>query len=174
MWCRVPLVTTGVSEARIPSIIRMKRITVLGTTLALTCNWSTRRGNLTWLGIWSGGDYQRLREDAPWPLVRERTIPTERPPLDEILVLTFVDRGVLRGQRGGSPRPLISVFYTGVATFLPSSSSFILTRAWVDPIPDPLLLRKFGSAGYRTRDLWVSSQELWPLDHRGGLTEDAT
>jgi hypothetical protein len=29
----------------------------------------------------------------------------------------FADRGVLRGQRGGSTRPLISVFKTGVATF---------------------------------------------------------
>jgi hypothetical protein len=28
------------------------------------------------------------------------------------------------------------------------------------PVPDPLLLRKCGSAGNRTRDLWVSSQEL--------------
>jgi hypothetical protein len=41
---------------------------------------------------------------------------------------------------------------------------------WVDPVPDPLLLRKSGSAGYRTRDLWVSSEELWSLDHRGGPT----
>jgi hypothetical protein len=31
----------------------------------------------------------------------------------------------------------------------------------VDPIPDPLLVRKFGSGRNRTR------QELWPLDHRG-------
>jgi hypothetical protein len=38
----------------------------------------------------------------------------------------------------------------------------------VDPVPDPLLLRKSGSAGNRTRDLWIYSQELWPLDHRGG------
>jgi hypothetical protein len=30
----------------------------------------------------------------------------------------------------------------------------------VDPVPDPLLLRKSGSAGNRARDLWVSSQEL--------------
>jgi hypothetical protein len=43
-------------------------------------------------------------KQTPWPLVRERTIPTERPPLvDEILVPTFVDRGVSCGQRGGSP-----------------------------------------------------------------------
>jgi hypothetical protein len=38
----------------------------------------------------------------------------------------------------------------------------------VDPIPDPLLLRKSGSGGNRNRDLWICNQELWPLDHRGG------
>ena len=44
----------------------------------------------------------------------------------------------------------------------------------MDPVPDPLLLRKSGSAGNRTRDLCICSQnicsqKLWPLDHRGGL-----
>jgi len=34
-----------------------------------------------------------------------------------------VDRGVSRGQRNGSPRPLISVFWTGAATFYSSSTS---------------------------------------------------
>jgi hypothetical protein len=43
------------------------------------------------------------------------------------------------------------------------------SRGWVDPVPDPLLLRKSASAGNRTRDLWICSQELWPLAHRGGL-----
>ena len=44
-------------------------------------------------------------------LVRERTIPTERPPLvGEVSANFFADRGVSRGQRNGSPRPLISVF----------------------------------------------------------------
>jgi hypothetical protein len=38
----------------------------------------------------------------------------------------------------------------------------------VDPVPDPLLLRKSGSAGNRSRDLWVNNQQLWPLDHKGG------
>jgi len=38
----------------------------------------------------------------------------------------------------------------------------------VDPVPDPLKLRKSGSAGDRTRDLCISSQKLWLLDHRGG------
>jgi hypothetical protein len=40
------------------------------------------------------------------------------------------------------------------------------SRGWVDPVPEPLLLRS--SAGNRTRVLWICSQELWPLDHRGG------
>ena len=39
----------------------------------------------------------------------------------------------------------------------------------MDPVPDPLLLRKSGSAGNRNRDLCICSQKLWPLDHRGGL-----
>jgi hypothetical protein len=39
----------------------------------------------------------------------------------------------------------------------------------VDPIRDPQLRRKLGSAGNRTQDLWLSSQKLWPLDHKGGL-----
>ena len=38
----------------------------------------------------------------------------------------------------------------------------------MDPVPDPLLLRKSGSAGDRTRNLCICSQKLWPLDHRGG------
>jgi hypothetical protein len=37
----------------------------------------------------------------------------------------------------------------------------------VDPVPDPLLLRKSGSAGNRTWDLWICGQELRPLDHKG-------
>jgi hypothetical protein len=31
------------------------------------------------------------------------------------------------------------------------------------------LLRKSGSAGNHTRDLWIGSQELSPLDRRGSL-----
>ena len=41
---------------------------------------------------------------------------------------TFADRGMSRGQRNGSPRPLISVFWTGAATFYSSSSSIDLMR----------------------------------------------
>jgi hypothetical protein len=41
MWCRVTLVTTYVSEGRIASIIKVKRISDLGTTLAVTSHRST-------------------------------------------------------------------------------------------------------------------------------------
>jgi hypothetical protein len=44
----------------------------------------------------------------------------------------------------------------------------LYSRDWVDPVPDPVLLRKSGSAGNRTQDLRICSQELWPLDDRGG------
>jgi hypothetical protein len=44
----------------------------------------------------------------------------------------------------------------------------LYSRGWVNPVPDPLLLIKSGSAWNQTRDLWICSQELWPLDHRGG------
>ena len=62
-------------------------------------------------------------------LVRERTIPTERPPpVGEGSANFSRQRGVTwSAQR--LPRPLISVFQTGAATFFyPSSSSIDLTR----------------------------------------------
>jgi hypothetical protein len=42
------------------------------------------------------------------------------------------------------------------------------SRGWVDPVPQPLLLAKSGSAGNRTQDLWICSWEHWSLYHRGG------
>ena len=88
------------------------------------------------------------------------------------LVPTFADRVVSRGQRNGSPRLLIPVYRTWIATYFiqvaPQLSSRG-SRGWVYPVPDPLPLRKSGSAGNRTRDLCICSQKLWPLDHRGGL-----
>ena len=45
---------------------------------------------------------------------------------------------------------------------------------WVDPFSDTLLLRKSGSARNRTRELWICSQKLWPLDHRLGHLKYST
>jgi hypothetical protein len=36
----------------------------------------------------------------------------------------------------------------------------LYSRGWVDPVPDPLLLKKSGSGGNRTRDFWICSQEV--------------
>jgi hypothetical protein len=41
----------------------------------------------------------------------------------------------------------------------------------MNPVPDPLL-RKYGSAGNRTQDLSICSQELWPPDNRGCLNNN--
>jgi hypothetical protein len=66
------------------------------------------------------------------------------------------------------PPPLIRFSWPEPLLFHSSSSSVILMRL-SGPGPGPLLLRKSGSVGNRTRDLWIWSQELWPLDYRGGL-----
>jgi hypothetical protein len=60
--------------------------------------------------------------------VRQRSIPTDRPPLVGEVSASFSGERVSRGQRNESPRPLISVLYTGGATFLLRSSSIILMR----------------------------------------------
>jgi len=98
-------------------------------------------------------------------LVRERTIPTERPPPVGEVVPTFA------GVTWSAQR-----VPTAALCFLDRSRYFFIqvapqltSRGWVDPVPDPLLLRKSGSAGNRTRDLCICSQKFWPLDHRGGL-----
>jgi hypothetical protein len=64
--------------------------------------------------------------------------------------------------------------YGHIPGFLDRSCYFFLqvapqlySRSWVDPAPDQLLLRKSGSRESNP-DLWICSQELWPLDHRGG------
>jgi len=78
---------------------------------------------------------------------------------------------VSHGHRNGSPRPLISVYRTWIATYFIQVAPQLTSqgsRGWVHPVPDPMPLRKSGSAGNRTRDLCICSQKLWPLDHRGG------
>jgi hypothetical protein len=102
-----------------------------------------------------------------WVLVRKQTVPTDAI-CRRNLVKTFVDRGVLRGQRGGSPTVVNLSFLDRSHYF---SFKYLLIyphKGWVDSVPDPLLLRKSVSNGNRTQDLWVCTQEHWPLDHRGG------
>jgi hypothetical protein len=39
----------------------------------------------------------------------------------------------------------------------------LYSRGWMNPVPDPLLLKKLES----NPGLWICSQKRWPLDHRG-------
>jgi hypothetical protein len=92
MLHRVALVRTDVSEELSTYLIRVTRIGELGTTLAVTSNRRTLRriqDNKAEVNC-SINQYisfitNKTKKQTPWPLVRERTIPTERPPLvDEI------------------------------------------------------------------------------------------
>jgi hypothetical protein len=99
-------------------------------------------------------------------LVSKRTISTERPPLvDEVSANFFADRGC-RVVSTTDPHGRISVFWTRSRYFSVQVAPQLYSRGCVNPVPDPLLLRKSGSAGNRTRVHWICSQELWPLDHR--------
>jgi hypothetical protein len=68
-------------------------------------------------------------------LVRQRAIPTERPPLVGQVSDNFCGWRVSRGQRNGSPRPYSRLSRLEPLLFLPSSSSVVL------------LVRKCDSAG---------------------------
>jgi hypothetical protein len=87
-----------------------------------------------------------------------------------IVVPTFADRRVLRGQRSGTPMAVNLGFLDRSRYYFYHVIPQLSSWGWVDPVPDPLLLRKSGSAGNRTRGLWVCNQELWPQDHRGALS----
>jgi hypothetical protein len=86
-----------------------------------------------------------------------------------ILVPTFADRGVSHGQRDGNQTDIFLGFLEGSRYFIFQVPPHVCSLCWVKPVPDPLLLRKSGSTGNRTWDLWVCKQELWPLDHRSSL-----
>jgi hypothetical protein len=82
------------------------------------------------------------------------------------LVRTLADRG----SRVVSATNPYDQFLGWNNYFFIQAAPQLSSRGWVDPVPDPLPLRKSCSARNRTRDLWICSQELRPLDHRGGHT----
>jgi hypothetical protein len=76
------------------------------------------------------------------------------------LVATFADKVVSRDQRGGTPTAVNFSFLARSRYFFSQVAPHISSRCRVDIDPDPLLLIKSGSAGNRTRDLWVCSQDV--------------
>jgi hypothetical protein len=81
--------------------------------------------------------------------VRERTIPTERPPLVGEVIANFFGWRVPRGQRDGSLRPY-SRFSKQEPLLFYQVALQLFSRGWVDPVPDPLIFVS-GSGGNRTR-----------------------
>jgi hypothetical protein len=70
------------------------------------------------------------------PFVRERTIPTEQPPLVGDLSANFCGEKVLRGQRGGS-LPQYSRFFRLEPPILLLNSSFIVLTMLSGPLSRP-------------------------------------
>jgi hypothetical protein len=79
-------------------------------------------------------------------------------------VLTFVERGVSRGHGGGTPTAVNLSFLERIRYLFFQVASHLSSWGWVDPVRDPLLLGKSDGAGNWTRDFWICSQELWPLN----------
>jgi hypothetical protein len=89
--------------------------------------------------------------------VREETIQTERPPLVGELSAKFADRG-FRVVSVTDPYGRILDFLDRTSYFFFQAAPQLYSRGRIDSIPDPLLLRKSGSAGI----------EPWPLDPSPG------
>jgi hypothetical protein len=70
------------------------------------------------------------------------------------------------GQRDDSLRTCSWFSRPEPLRFVSISSSVVLTRP-SGLRSRPTTSQKMWSPGDRTRDLWICSQELWPLDHRG-------
>jgi hypothetical protein len=110
-------------------------------------------------GLWK-------KQQTPWLLVRKRTIPTRWPSLvgEFQCQLLRIEGGRVVSATG--PHGRQSRFSTLEPLILIQVAPQLYSRCWVGP----LIFRKSGSAGDRIWDLWVCSQELWLLGHRGGRT----
>jgi hypothetical protein len=99
--------------------------------------------------------------------VRERTIPTERPPLVGEVRANFLRIKGATWSAWRIPTAVISVFLTGTATFY---FKWLLSCSheaeWI-PFQTHCFSESLVAPGIKP-DLWICSQELWPLDHRGG------
>jgi hypothetical protein len=82
--------------------------------------------------------------------VRERTIPTQRPPLvgEVSAKLLLIECCVVSTM---DPYGCILDFLDRNRYYFFQVAPQLYSRGRVDPVPDPLLLTKFGSAGNRTR-----------------------
>jgi hypothetical protein len=144
------------------TLLRWPCCTIHPKKLALT---STTSGGRSLRIVRSQTEVTKTKKLNSVTLVRERTIPTKRPPLVGEVNANFCGCSVVSAT---DPHGRSLCFIDRSRYCLFQVAPHLYSRGWVDPVPDPLLLRKSGSAANRTRDLWICSQELWPQDHRGG------
>jgi hypothetical protein len=90
-----------------------------------------------------------------------------------ILMPTFVDRGGSRGQRGRIPMAVNLSFLDRSRYFFFQVVPHLSSRGWVDPILNPLLLRKSGTIpedvtpiGHTVNSHHHHQCSLWPLTPR--------
>jgi hypothetical protein len=94
---------------------------------------------------------QEVRTKLSVTWVRQVTIPIERPPLLREVSANFCATEECRVVSVTDPYGRILGFLDRSRYFFFQVAPQLYSRGWVDPIPDPLLLRKSGSAGNRTR-----------------------
>jgi hypothetical protein len=89
--------------------------------------------------------YRNIKQTNSMASVRERTILTERPPLVEVSsnFCSVVSVADLCGR-------ILGFLDRSRYFFFPVAAQ-LYSKDWVNPVPDPLLFRKSGSAGNRTR-----------------------
>jgi hypothetical protein len=85
------------------------------------------------------GTKQKTNKTNSMVWVRERTIPTERPPLVGEVTANFCGQRVPRGQRDGFLWPYSRLSRQEPLLFYQVAPQ-LYSRGWVDPVPDPLLL----------------------------------
>jgi hypothetical protein len=108
-----------------------------------------------------------LKEGTPWPESASKLYRLSDRRLSAKLLPTFEVWGC-HVVSTTDPYGRILGFLDQSRYFFFQVAPQLYSRGWADLVPDPLLLRKSGSAGNRTLGLWIGSQELCPLDHRGG------
>jgi hypothetical protein len=133
---------------RICSLLKSDR---LSSNIKLTIYRALIRSLMTYACLLrSSGRHLKKLNSAAW--VRERTIPTEteRPPLVGEVSADFHDTGC-HMVSVTNPYGRNLGFVDRSRYFFFQAAPQLYSRAWADPVPDPLLLRKSGSTGNRIR-----------------------
>jgi hypothetical protein len=86
-------------------------------------------------------------------LVRPLTLPTEGPPLAGEVSANFSGYKFFAWSAERVPTAVNLEFLHRYLYIFIQAAPQLSSRGWVDPVPDPLLLRKSGSAGNLTLDL---------------------